>query len=386
MTTFPDSLLDDTHRAFRDTCRRFAETAIRPHVVAWEEAETFPRALYREAARAGILGVGFPEEVGGCGGDVVHATMAAEGLLRGGSMGVAAGLGSLGIALPPILQWADADQIDRFVRPVLAGERIAALAITEPNAGSDVAGIRTRARRDGDDYVIQGAKTFITSGARADVLTTLCRTGDDPHGGLTFFVVEGDMPGLSRSRPFHKTGWRASDTAALYFDDVRVPARNRIGPEGSGFATVMRGFQTERLALAAYGHAAATIALEEARRHARERVAFGRPLTGFQVIRHKLAEMATLATVARAFDYALALRVAAGEQPVAEIAMAKNFAAHVAQRVCHEAVQVFGGMGYMRDTLVERLSRDVRLLSIGGGTHEIMNEIIARFVAPRPRP
>jgi acyl-CoA dehydrogenase len=375
---FPDHLLDDSHRAFRKTCLAFARREIAPHAVEWEEAEEFPRELYAKAAEAGILGASFPEDVGGSGGTIVHSAVAIEALLRGGSTGVVAGLGSLGIGLPPIVQAGDPQQVDRFVRPTLRGETISALAITEPGAGSDVAGLRTTARRDGDDWIINGSKTFITSGVRADFVTVLCRTGEDKHGGLTFFVVERGMPGFTVSRALRKTGWRASDTAELAFEDVRVPDANRVGREGSGFVTLMRNFQVERMALAFYGHASAEIALSEAKAWAKERQAFGRPIAGFQVTRHKLADMATLVTASKTLNYALVARLAAGEQLVTEVSMAKNFAADVAMKVCNEAVQIFGGMGYMRETLVERLLRDARLLPIGGGTQEVMKEIIAK--------
>jgi acyl-CoA dehydrogenase len=369
---------NETHELFRQSCLRFAKEKIAPYVAEWEEAGSFPRELYTDAARAGVLGVSYPEELGGGGGDMLHALIGIEALLTGGSSGVVASLGSLGIALPPILVLGSDEQKRRFVPPALAGEKIAALAITEPNTGSDVAGIKTRAERDGDSYVLSGAKLFITSGVRADFVSVLARTGPDPHGGLTFFVVERGMPGFSVSRALKKTGWWASDTAELAFDAVRVPLENRIGDEGSGFVSLMRNFQYERLALAFYGHATAAIVLEDAIAYAKERQAFGRPIAGFQVTRHKLATMATKVNVARTFNYSIAERVMAGEYLVSEVSMAKNFSAEIAQEVCYEAVQIFGGMGFMRETRVERLSRDARLLPIGGGTSEIMNEIIAK--------
>ncbi|PKN58199.1 MAG: acyl-CoA dehydrogenase [Deltaproteobacteria bacterium HGW-Deltaproteobacteria-14] len=375
---FYDNLLDDTHRLLRATCRRFAEAEIAPHADAWEEAGGFPRELYRKAADVGLLGVGFNEDLGGSGGGALHIVAAIEGLMRGGSTGVAVGLGSLGIALPPIVQAADPWQLDAFVRPVLAGEKIAALAITEPGTGSDVAGVVTRARRDGERYVVSGSKLFITSGTRADVITTLVRTGDDPHGGLTFLVLTPDMEGVAVSRSLKKTGWWASDTAELFFDAVRVPVSHRVGPEGGGFGTLMRNFQTERLALAAYGAATAELALEASIRYARERKAFGRPIAGFQVTRHKLADMATRVLTAKTVVYQVATRMDRGQTVVQEVSMAKNLAADVAREVTYEAVQIHGGLGYIRETLVERLSRDARLLPIGGGTQEVMKEIIAR--------
>ncbi len=371
--------VEDHQQQFRATCMRFAREHIAPHAEAWEEAEQFPRDLYAEAARHGILGAGLPEAYGGSGPDVLLPLMAIEGLLRGGSSGVVAGLQSLGIALPPILNLGSEDQKQRWVTPAIAGTAIAALAITEPGSGSDVAGVRTRARRDGDDYVIDGAKLFITSGVRADFVTVLARTGEDAHGGLTFFVVERGARGFTASRALKKTGWRASDTAELAFDGVRVPADQRVGPEGSGFVALMQQFQGERLALAFFGHATAEVALEDAIAYTKQREAFGRPVAKFQVTRHKLARMATRTLAARALNYRVARAAAAGKVDVAEVSMAKNFAAEVACEVTHDAVQLFGGMGYMRETRVERLSRDARLLPIGGGTTEVMNELIARY-------
>jgi acyl-CoA dehydrogenase len=377
---FFDNILDETHHLLRASCRRFAEKHIAPFAVAWEEAGEFPRALYQEAAAAGVLGVGFPEELGGCGGGALHMVMAVEGLLRGGSSGVVAGLGSLGIALPPVVQSEDVALIERVVKPTLRGERVAALAITEPGTGSDVAAVATRAvlSADGGHYTVNGAKMFITSGVRADFLSVLVRTGDDPHGGLSFLLIERDRPGVHVSRALRKTGWCASDTAELAFEGVEVPVSNRLGPEGGGFLTLMRNFQTERLALAAYGCATAQLAVEEAQRYVTERRAFGKPLSKHQVTRHKLADMASKTLAATALTYQVAARMDAGEYPVMEVSVAKNVAAEAAVAVTYEAVQLFGGMGYMRETLVERLSRDARLLPIGGGTQEIMREIIAR--------
>ena len=374
-----DTFFDESHHAFREQCRRFAEQEIAPHAHEWEEACEFPRDLYRKAAQAGVLAPSWPERWGGGGGDVFHEVVAGEELIRGGSTGTVVGLGSLAIALPPIVALGSDEQKSRFIPPVLAGDQIAALAITEPGTGSDVAGVQTRAVRDGDHYVLNGAKTFITSGVRADIVLTLARTDpDDPHGGLTFFAVERGMPGFAVSRALRKTGWWASDTAELSFADVRVPIANRIGPEGSGFVALMQNFAGERLMLAVNGCALASFALEHAVAYAKEREAFGRPLSKFQVTRHKLAQMATQVASAKALTYCAASRVRDGASAMEEMAMAKNHASEVAQHVCWEAVQIFGGMGYMRETVVERLARDARLLPIGGGTQEIMNELIAR--------
>ncbi len=376
---FLEPFLDDTHRAFRDLVARFARETITPHVAAWEEAGSFPVELYREAAEAGVLAPTFPETVGGGGGDVFHSAVAGMELTRGGSTGVAVGLGSLGIAMPPLLFLGTPAQLEQFVRPVLAGRRIAALAITEPDTGSDVAAVRTRAVRDGAGWRISGRKTFITSGVRADQVTVLARTSDDPHQGLTFFVVEKGMPGFSVSRALQKTGWWASDTAELSFDDVSVSDDHRVGPEGSGFYALMKNFETERLMLAVNGCILGEMALDLAHRYATDRRAFGRPLTGFQVTRHKLADMATRLAAARALTWAVADRIRKGIPSAVEVAMAKNVAAEMAQWVTYEAVQIHGGMGYMRESPVERLSRDARLLPIGGGTQEIMKEIVVKF-------
>ena len=378
MADFFDNFLTETDRMIRDSATKFATKEIRPFADAWEEAGEFPRELYDKAAKSGLLGIGFPEDVGGVGGGAMAQVMAIEGMMRGGSTGVSVGLGSLGIALPPIVQSQNADLIDRFVRPALAGKKIAALAITEPGTGSDVSAVTTRAVKDGDHYIVNGAKLYITSGVRADFLTTLVRTSDDPHGGLSSIILEKSMPGVEVSRALRKTGWWASDTAELAFQDVRVPATNLVGDEGSGFFTLMQNFQNERLALAAYGVATATMAFEECRTWIDERKVFGRPLSKFQVTRHKMADMATRLAATKTFMYQVASRVDQGEYLVGEVSMAKNLAAELAVDVTYEAVQLFGGMGYMRETLVERLSRDARLLPIGGGTQEIMKEIIAK--------
>ena len=375
-----ETYLNDSHRAFRETCRRFADREIRPYAEKWEEAHEFPRELYAKAGAAGLLGVMFPSAYGGGDGDLFHGIVMAEALLTGGSTGTFIGLNSLGIALPPIFILGNEEQKRRFVPPVLRGEKIAALAVTEPGTGSDVAGVQTRAVREGDSYVLNGTKMFITSGVRADQVTVLARTGPDPHGGLTFFVVDKSSPGYSVSRALRKTGWWASDTGELVFDNVRVPVENRLGEEGSGFVALMQNFQGERISISVIATASADLALQESIAYAKERKAFGKPISAFQVTRHKLAHMATLVNAAKATTYSVAERVRRGEYIVKEVSMAKNFTCDVATQVCYDAVQIFGGMGYMRETLVERLSRDVRILPIGGGTTEIMNEIIAKLL------
>ncbi len=372
------SYFDDTHRMVRDTVRSFVQREILPYVNDWEEAGEFPRELYKKAADAGILGIGAPEKWGGSGEDVFMKVAACEEMVRCTSGGVGASLGSLDIGLPPVWKWGSEALQEKVVPPVLAGDRIAALAVTEPGGGSDVANLRTRAVRDGDHYVVNGSKTFITSGVRADYYTVAVRTGDPGFGGISLLLVEKDTPGFTVGRKLKKMGWWASDTAELFFEDCRVPAENLIGAENGGFFCIMSNFQMERLILAVTANMTAQVALDEAMAYAREREAFGRPIAGFQVTRHKLAEMATQVAVSREFTYRVAARLANGEDCVLDVSMAKNQATQCADRVTWDAVQIFGGAGYMRGTVVERLFRDNRILSIGGGTYEIMNEVIAK--------
>lgn len=369
----------EEHEALRRQVHRFALTRIAPHAASWDEAEEFPRSLYAEAAEAGLLGIGYPEEVGGSGGDLTHVLAAMDELVVAGtSVGATVGLGSHGIALPPIVNFGTPEQHERFVRPVLEGRKVAALAITEPGGGSDVAGLQTRAVRDGDHFIVNGSKTFITSGCRADLITCAVRTGEEGHGGLSLLVIERGTPGFTVSKKLKKTGWLASDTAELAFDDCRVPASNLIGEENSGFLQLMTNFVSERLYLAGQCVAIAELAHREALAYARERRAFGKPLSGFQVTRHKLAEMATRIAAARALTGEVAVRHARGEQVPGLAAMAKNTASDMCSWVVDQAVQIFGGHGYMRGVVVERLYRDARLYPIGGGTREIMNEIISK--------
>ncbi|MCP1640727.1 acyl-CoA dehydrogenase [Pseudomonas citronellolis] len=370
---------DDSHRLVRDSVRRFVEREILPHIADWEEAEEFPRELYRKAGEAGVLGIGYPEAYGGSHeGDLFAKLAASEELMRSGSGGLVAGLGSLDIGLPPLLKWGRPELRERIVPQVLAGEKIMALAVTEPSGGSDVASLKTRAVRDGDHYRVTGSKTFITSGVRADYYTVAVRTGGEGYGGVSLLLVEKGTPGFTVGRKLKKMGWWASDTAELFFDDCKVPVENLIGMENMGFACIMANFQSERLALATMANMTAQLALEEALKWSAEREAFGKPIGKFQVLKHRLAEMATQVEVSREFTYRQAAKMAAGKSVVKEISMAKNFATDVADRVVYDAVQLLGGMGYMRESLVERLYRDNRILSIGGGTREIMNEIIAK--------
>nr|WP_314529052.1 acyl-CoA dehydrogenase family protein [uncultured Pseudomonas sp.] len=370
---------DPSHQLVRDSVRRFVEREILPDIDLWEETESFPRELYRKAGQAGILGIGYPEAFGGSHeGDLFAKVAASEELMRCGSGGLVAGLGSLDIGLPPVLKWATPEVRERVVPQVLSGEKISALAITEPSGGSDVANLQTRAIREGDVYRVNGSKTFITSGVRADFYTVAVRTGAPGFGGISLLLIEKGTPGFTVGRQLKKMGWWASDTAELFFDDCRVPVGNLIGAENMGFACIMGNFQSERLALALMANMTAQLALEEALKWARQREAFGKPIGKFQVLKHRLAEMATALEVSREFTYRQAAKMAAGQSVIKEISMAKNFATDTADRITSDAVQILGGLGYMRESLVERLYRDNRILSIGGGTREVMNEIISK--------
>ncbi|MFZ3186068.1 MAG: acyl-CoA dehydrogenase family protein [Pseudomonas sp.] len=367
------------HQLLRDSVRRFVEREILPFVAEWEEAESFPRELYAKAGAAGILGIGYPEEFGGShAGDLFAKVAVSEELMRCGSGGLVAGLGSLDIGLPPVVKWAKPALRERIVPQVLSGEKIMALAVTEPSGGSDVASLKTRAVRDGDFYRVTGSKTFITSGVRADYYTVAVRTGGEGFGGVSLLLIEKGTPGFSVGRSLKKMGWWASDTAELFFDDCRVPVDNLIGAENMGFAGIMANFQSERLSLAIMANMTSQLALEEALKWAREREAFGKPIGKFQVLKHRLAEMATQLEVSREFTYRQAAKMAAGKSVIKEISMAKNFATDVSDRITYDATQILGGMGFMRESLVERLYRDNRILSIGGGSREIMNEIISK--------
>lgn len=366
------------HEAFRDTIRRFVEKEIEPYVSEWDEAESFPRELYKKAADIGLLGVGFPEEYGGVDGtDIYHSFIVAEELARAGGGGVQAGLLSHTIGAPPINALGTPEQKAKWLPPILAGDKISALAITEPSGGSDVAQLKTSARRDGDHYVVNGSKTFITSGMRADLFTVAVRTGDSSLGGISLLVIDADTPGFERT-PLKKMGWWASDTATLYFDDCRVPVANLLGPENKGFAAVMNNFNMERVGMAAGANALARVCVQEAIEYARERTTFGKRLADHQVIRHKIVDMMQAVNATNGYLENVARRIMAGENPVADYCMLKVQATKTLELCAREAMQIFGGAGFMRGNKVERIYREVRVYAIGGGSEEIMRDLAAR--------
>ncbi|MEO5878141.1 MAG: acyl-CoA dehydrogenase family protein [Streptosporangiaceae bacterium] len=365
--------------ALRELVRDFTAREILPSLQEWEDAGELPRSLHLRAAEAGLLGAGFPEAAGGSGGEIFDALIVAEEMIQsGGSGGLVASLFTHGIAIPHLITAGNPSQIDRYVRPVLAGEMIGCLGITEPDTGSDVAGVRTSAVRDGDSYVVNGSKLYITSGVRADFVTAAVRTGEPGFGGLSLLVIDKGTPGFTVSRSLRKMGWLCSDTAELAFSDVRVPVANLVGAENSGFLQIMQNFVTERLSLAVQAHAHAQRCLDLTLAWIRQRETFGRPLSSRQVVRHKVAEMARQVDVARSYTRRITERHVAGQDVLTETAYAKNTAVYACEFVVNEAVQLHGGMGYLREAEVERHYRDIRILGIGGGTNEIMNEIIAK--------
>jgi len=378
----PDRYFSGAHQAFRQSLRAFVAAEITPNVEAWETAGRLPRDLYRKAGEMGIQGVLFPEEIGGSGGDFFMQVVVSEEIARCGAGGVCASLGSHSIGIPPVVKHGSAELRDRFAAPVIAGEKIAALAVTEPGGGSDVAALRTTAVRDGDHFVLNGEKTFITSGMQADVITVAVRT--DPAaggtGGISFILVEGDTPGLTR-RELKKMGWWASDTAHLTFSDCRVPAAHLIGEEGKGFKAAMMNFNSERLLIAVQAYSMAQVCYEEALAWAQQRRAFGGTLAEHQAIRHKLVDMAARIDAARTLTYDIVWRHLQGLDPlnvhVARTSMAKVTATEAMKFCADEAVQILGGMGYMRGSACERIYREVKVLTIGGGTDEVMRNLAA---------
>ena len=373
---------NESHHAWREELKKFVAKEIAPFVEEWEEAGEFPRELYKKAGDFGLLGMGYPEQYGGTfeGIDIFHGIVTSEELAQG-SGGIAASLLSLNISLPLILALGTEEQKEKYITPVIAGDKIACLGVTEPSGGSDVAGIKTKAIRDGSDYILNGSKMFITSGMRADYYVIACRTGGPGTSGISAIVVEKGTPGFTQT-PLKKMGWLASDTAVLYFDDCRVPAENLIGGENSGWAGIMSNFSQERLGLAAGMNAYSQICIDESVAWARDRMTFGKPLIENQVIIHKLSEMSRMVNATKAYMELLTWRVMNGEKPTADLSLLKVQASKTMEYCAREAMQILGGAGYLRANSgpgkVERIYREVRVNAIGGGSEEIMLDLAAK--------
>jgi alkylation response protein AidB-like acyl-CoA dehydrogenase len=372
-------IFTEEHEQLRDSVRRFAEKELAPHAEEWE-VTTFPDWVFTRMGELGFLGLSYPEAYGGQGGDYYSNLVLAEEIVHANSGGLTMGVAvHTDMATPPIHLFGTEEQKQRYLVPAIKGEKIACLGITEPDAGSDVAGIRTRAVRDGDEFVINGSKTYITNGHRADFIVLVTKTDPDAgYDGFTLFIVDTDTPGFIREKKLEKLGMHASDTALLAFDDMRVPADAILGQEGKGFYHIMWELQGERLIGAAGCVAGAQKCFDKTLEYAMERKAFGRSIGHFQVIRHKFAEMATKIEAARQLTYTTAWRFQNGEYPVREISMAKLFASRMAVEVADECIQIHGGAGYMKEYGVERVWRDMRLNRIGAGTDEIMLDVIGR--------
>lgn len=374
---------DDTHEAVCDSVRTFVTREIMPHVDEWERSGMLPRELHRKAAQAGVLGLGYPEEYGGSGTleqrgfDIFHSLVQSEELCRPGAGGIPASLMIHGIGLPPVIAAGSEELKQRIAPQVLAGEKIICLGITEPGGGSDVANLRTRAERRVDHYVVNGAKTLITSGMRADYISLAVRTGGEGMGGVSLLLVELDSKGVSRT-PLEKMGWHASDTATIHFDDVEVPIENLIGPENAGFGAIMRNFNGERLGMAQQAAAYSRVCYEDALDWARSRETFGRPLVTRQAIRHKLARMLQMIGATQAMIDHAAWTVKNGCAFPGDFALLKVQATQTMEYCAREACQIMGGASFVRGGRVERIYREVRVMAIGGGSEEIMYDLASR--------
>ena len=374
----------EQHFAFAESIKKFVEKEISPYINEWDEAETFPRELYQKAAAVGLLGIGFDEKYGGISGtDAFYVLLASIEIAKAGSGGLGASLLSHSIGTPPIHAFANDELKDEVLPKILSGEKISALAITEPGGGSDVAALRTKAVKDGDHYIVSGEKTFITSGMRADYYTVAVRTDPDAKGpnGISMLLIDAHSEGISKSK-LDKMGWWASDTAHLHFDQVKVPAKNLLGPENFGFLVIMNNFNMERFYLAASSYGFALVCYEEALAWAKERKTFGKRLVDHQVMRHKLVDMATRLQTTRALledtAYKLGRPELQGNEMIAQICMLKNVATQTMQFCADAAVQTLGGMGFMRGTKSERIYREVKVNMIGGGAEEIMKDLASR--------
>lgn len=371
---------EEEHELLRETIRRFVANELRPHAMEWEDAQWMPSEVFGRCAELGLLGLKYEERYGGQGGGYLHDAVLAEELARCGSGGVGAAIGGhINIATPPIWKFGTEDQKQRWLVPAIQGEKIGALAITEPDAGSDVAGIKTHAVRVDGGWVVNGSKTFITNGVRADFAVTAVKTTKEGgHHGMSFFVLEKDMEGYSVSRKLEKLGWQASDTAELAFQDVFVPEDNLLGELDKGFYLIMANFQWERLGMALGAVGKMEHLLERALQYVDERSAFGRPIGQFQVTRHKIAEIAVRLETSRALTYNALRLFVGGHDALRETTMSKLLTQRNCVQTADDVVQIFGGNGYMREYEVERSLRDARLGPIGGGSDEIMREILGR--------
>jgi len=373
----------EEHEELRETVNRFVTKEIAPNVTEWEDARGFPRELYGRCAELGFLGLKFPERYGGQGGTHLHDAVWVEELARsGGSGGVAASLNAhTSIAMPPVFNFGSEEQRQRWVVPGIAGEKIGALGITEPGAGSDVAGISTFARKVDGGYVVNGSKTFITNGVRADFLVCACKTTQEGgHGGISFLVLEREMPGYEVARKLEKMGWHASDTGEISFTDVEVPDEHLLGGENEGFKLIMANFAWERLLMSIGAVGAMQRLIEVTVNYAQEREAFGRPIGKFQAIRHHVAEMATKAEAARALTYNALRLFHEGQDCIKDVTMAKLVTQRAVLEIADQSLQIHGGYGYMKEYGIERAVRDARLGPIGGGTDEVMKEILGKLM------
>jgi acyl-CoA dehydrogenase len=378
-------IFNEQHEMFRATVRSFVEKEIMPHIEEWEQAGRMPRWIWPRMGELGLLGVEYDEKYGGAAADLLTTAILHEECARSRSGSFAMAVGVHCDMASPHLYWTGSEALKETYLPAICrGQKLTAIAVTEPGGGSDVAAIRTRAVRDGDHYVINGSKMFITNGATADLFFLAARvesgTSDQRHRGISMFLVERDTPGFTVSRTLDKMGMRASDTAELSFQDMRVPAANLLGCEGVGFYEVMRVFQRERLVAGLHAVAMSDRALEDTIAYVKERQAFGGPLSDKQVIRHKLADLATMVEAGRWLTYSTCLQWETGADVVREVSMVKLFTAEMVNRVAYDCVQLHGGYGYMREYPIERFARDARLMTIGGGTSEIMRDIIAKAV------
>ena len=373
---------NESHHAWREEVKKFVSKEILPNVEEWEEAGEFPKELYKKAAAIGLMGMGYDEKYGGTkeGIDIFHGIVTAEEFAQGCG-GVSASLLSHNIAIPLIQALGTDEQKEKYIPPVVRGEKIAALGMTEPSGGSDVASLKTKAVRKGDHFIVNGSKMYITSGMRADTFVIGVRTGGEGASGISVLVIEKDTPGFTQT-PLKKMGWLSSDTAALYFDDCKVPVENLIGGENSGWIGVMSNFSQERLGMAAGMNAYSQICIDEALAWARDRKTFGKPLIDNQVIKHKLVEMTRVVRTSKAWTELLSWRVMNGESPIADLAMLKVHASKAMELCAREAMQILGGAGYIRANSgpgrVERIYREVRVNAIGGGSEEIMYDLAAR--------